>query len=59
MTFEEAEKAHLASGWTAARGEARHAREDVCDASRDAWTRVSYQARAPARFADLGGRAFR
>jgi phage tail tape-measure protein len=40
MSFEEAEKAHLARGWAAARGETRHVWEDVRDASRDAWTRV-------------------
>jgi hypothetical protein len=40
MTFEEAEKAHLASGWVDARGEVRHSWDDVRDASRDAWTRA-------------------
>jgi uncharacterized protein YcfJ len=40
MTFEEAEKAHLVKGWAVARGEIRHAWEDVRDASRDAWNRV-------------------
>jgi hypothetical protein len=40
MTFEEAEKAHLARGWPAARGKTRHSWEDVRDASRDAWTRI-------------------
>ena len=40
MTFEEAEKSHLAKGWTVARGETRHAWEDVREATRDAWNRV-------------------
>ena len=40
LTFEEAEKAHLASGWTTARGETRHSWADARDASRDAWIRV-------------------
>jgi hypothetical protein len=40
LTFEEAERAHLASGWTAARGDTRHSWEDVRDASRDSWTRA-------------------
>jgi len=40
MTFEEAEKAGLANGWLAARGETRHSWDEVRDASRDAWTRA-------------------
>ena len=40
MTFEEAEKKHLASGWMAARGKSQHSWEDVRDAARDAWTRA-------------------
>jgi len=40
MTFDEAEKAHLASGWKAARGESPLSWEEVRDAARDAWTRV-------------------
>ena len=40
MSFEEAEKSHLAKGWAAARGESRRVWEDVRDASRDAWNRV-------------------
>ncbi len=40
MTFEEAEKAYLASGWTSARGEVPYAWEEVRDAARDSWTRV-------------------
>jgi hypothetical protein len=37
-TFEEAEKAHLESGWTAARGKCPYAWGDVREAVRDAWT---------------------
>lgn len=40
MTFEEAEKAYLAGGWTAVRGEAPYPWEDVREATRDAWTRA-------------------
>ena len=39
-TFEEAEKAHLASGWTAARGESHASWEEIREATRDAWTRA-------------------
>ena len=39
MTFEEAEKAHLASGWTAARGHVTYPWADVREAARDSWTR--------------------
>ncbi len=41
MTFEEAEKDHLASGWAAARGESPLSWEDAREATRDAWTRAS------------------
>ena len=40
VTFEEAEKAHLAGGWTAARGESPLSWEEVREATRDAWTRA-------------------
>lgn len=40
MTFEEAEKTRLASGWAAASGETPHPWEEVRDAVRDVWTRV-------------------
>jgi hypothetical protein len=46
MTFEEAEKAHLANGWPAARGETPHSWEDVREAVRDAWTHAR-QSRKP------------
>ena len=37
MTFEEAEKAHLAAGWATARGKSPFAWDDVREATRDAW----------------------
>lgn len=40
MTFEEAERAYLAAGWTAVRGEAHFPWEEVREATRDAWNRA-------------------
>ena len=40
MTFEEAEKAHLAAGWAAVRGTSALPWEDVREAALDAWTRA-------------------
>ena len=38
MTFEEAEKDHLARGWAAARGGSPFTWEEAREATRDAWT---------------------
>ncbi len=40
QTFEEAERAGLAGGWAAARGESPLSWDDVRDAVRDAWSRA-------------------